>query len=71
MNEIIDNNTLLAPSDDSDALSDILVQLLEDYDKCVEIGKKNQKRAQELFGVQKMVDDYFALYEELTSNIKI
>lgn len=71
LNEIIDNNTLLAPSDDSDALSDILVQLLEDYDKCVEIGKKNQKRAQELFGVQKMVDDYFALYEELTSNIKI
>lgn len=67
LNEIIDNNSLLAKSDDSDALSDILVGLLNDYDKCIKIGRQNQKRAQELFGVQKMVDDYYALYEELTS----
>lgn len=68
LNEIIDNNSLLAKSDDSDALSDILVGLLDDYDKCVKIGRTNQKRAQALFGVQKMVDDYYALYEELTSS---
>jgi len=67
LNEIIDNSSLLAKADDSDALSDILVGLLNDYEKCIEIGKFNQKRAQELFGVQKMVDDYYALYEGLTS----
>lgn len=68
INEIIDNRDLLAQSDDSDTLSDILVKLLDDYGKCVEIGRNNQKRAQSLFGVQKMVDDYFKLYEELTGS---
>lgn len=66
LNEIINNEMLLAEPDNSDALSDILVELLDNYDKCVEIGRNNQKRAQSLFGVQKMVDDYFALYEQLT-----
>lgn len=68
LNEIIADSSLLAKPEDSDELSDILVQLLNDYDKCVEIGRMNQKRAQELFDVQKMVDDYYALYEELTSD---
>lgn len=65
IDEIIDNRRLLAKSEDSDALSNILVELLDDYDNCIEIGKSNQKRAQKLFGVQKMVDDYFDLYESL------
>lgn len=65
LNEIINNETLLAEPDNVEELSDILVRLLDDYDKCVEIGKNNQKRAQELFGVQKMVDDYYALYQEV------
>lgn len=68
INEIIDNRSLLAESDDSNTLSDILVQLLDDYDKCVEIGRNNQSRAQSLFGVQKMVDEYYELYESLTNN---
>lgn len=66
LNEIIDDESLLAEPDNSDALSDILVALLEDYNRCVEIGKRNQTRAQSLFGVRKMVDDYFDLYEMLT-----
>lgn len=66
LNEIIDDESLLAESDNSDELSDILVALLEDYDRCIEIGKRNQTRAQELFGVQKMVDDYYELYDRLT-----
>lgn len=65
IDEIIDNRRLLAKSEDSDALSDILIELLNDYENCIEIGKSNQKRAQKLFGVQKMVDDYFKLYESL------
>lgn len=65
LNEIINNETLLAGPGNVKKLSNILVSLLDDYDKCVEIGKNNQKRAQELFGVQKMVDDYYALYQEV------
>lgn len=66
LNEIIDDESLLAEPDNSDELSDILVSLLDDYNRCVEIGKRNQTRAQNLFGVQKMVDDYYDLYEMLT-----
>ena len=66
LNEIIDNESLLAPSDDSDKLSDIIVNLLNDYDKCKAIGKLNQQRAWSRFGVKTMVDDYNKLYNELT-----
>ena len=52
LNEIIDDSTLLAAPEDSEQLSDILVELLDDYDRCMEIGRKNQKCAHELFGVQ-------------------
>lgn len=65
LNEIIDDSSLLAASEDSDQLSDILVGLLDDYDRCVKIGKRNQRQAHELFGVQQMVDDYYKLYNEL------
>ncbi len=65
LNEIIDDSSLLAASEDSDQLSDILVGLLDDYGRCVKIGKRNQSRAHELFGVQQMVDDYYKLYNEL------
>lgn len=66
INEIIDNESLLAPPDDSDRLSDILVALLDDYNKCMEIGRFNQERAWNKFGVKTMVDDYDKLYDELT-----
>ncbi len=65
LNEIIDNESLLAPSDNSDKLSDIIVKLLDNYDECKDIGKLNQKRAWSRFGVKTMVDDYNKLYNEL------
>lgn len=65
LNEIIDNMHLLAEPENSDELSDILVQLLDNHDQSVEIGKFNQKRAHELFGVKKMVDDYLRLYNNI------
>lgn len=68
LNEIIDDHSLLASPEDSDQLSDILVELLNDYDKCIEIGMKNQKRAHELFGVQQMVDDYYGIYNDLLNS---
>lgn len=66
LDEIINNEKLLAPPDDSDKLSDIIVNLLNDYDKCKIIGEKNQQRAWSRFGVEIMVDDYDKLYNELT-----
>lgn len=66
LNEIIDNESLLAPSDNSDKLSDIIVELLNDYDRCKAIGRLNQQRAWSKFGVKTMVDDYNRLYDELT-----
>ncbi len=66
INEIIANESLLAPADDSDRLSDILVDLLNDYARCKEIGQFNQGRAWSNFGVNTMVDDYANLYDELT-----
>lgn len=65
LNEIIDNESLLAPADDSDKLSDIIVMLLNDYDKCKAIGQFNQQRAWKKFGVKTMVDNYNKLYNEL------
>ncbi len=66
LNEIINNKSLLAPPDDSDKLSDIIVELLNDYDRCKVIGRLNQERAWSKFGVKTMVDDYNKLYNELT-----
>lgn len=66
INEIIDNKDLLAPADDSDRLSDIIVNLLNDYDKCKAIGRLNQARAWNKFGVKTMVDNYIELYSEMT-----
>ncbi|BCJ93383.1 hypothetical protein acsn021_09520 [Anaerocolumna cellulosilytica] len=66
INEIVNNDTLLAEPDDSDKLSDILINLLDDYEKCKEIGIYNQERAWSKFGVKTMVDDYDRLYNELT-----
>ncbi len=66
INEIISNESLLAPADDSDRLSDILVDLLNDYSRCKEIGHFNQERAWRNFGVKTMVDEYANLYDELT-----
>lgn len=68
LNEIINNPSLLAQPDNSDELSDKLAILLNDYEKCEQIGKENQERAWNLFGVKTMVDNYFHLYEDLTKN---
>lgn len=65
LNEIIDNPLLLAEPENAEQLSDILVELLGDYEKCKDIGKKNHNRANKMFGVQKMVDDYYRLYTSM------
>jgi glycosyltransferase involved in cell wall biosynthesis len=67
LEEIIVNKDILAPPEDSDKLSDIVVDLLDDYDRCITIGKVNQQRASAHFAVESMVEGYEKLYDEIVS----
>ncbi|HEX2582454.1 MAG TPA: glycosyltransferase [Dongiaceae bacterium] len=67
LEEIVDDPSLLAPPGDSDALADIISDLLDDPERCQRIGERNRARAQEHFSVERMVDRYRTLYAELVS----
>lgn len=68
--EIVDDDSLLAPLGDCNALADLVIQLLDDPVRCREIGARNHARAQALFSVEAMVDAYRVLYEELMETLK-
>lgn len=63
--EIVDDESLLAPLGDSDALADLIIELLDDPARCQQIGDRNCARAQRLFSVEAMTGAYRALYAEL------
>ena len=63
--EITNNHDLLAKFEDIEMLSDKIVQLLDDYNMCQDIGKYNQMRAEQLFGLKSMIKSYDELYCEL------
>ncbi|MBN3906212.1 MAG: glycosyltransferase [Nostoc sp. NMS1] len=63
--EIINNNELLAPPGDSSKLAEIIIDLLENREKRIQIGSANRQRAQALFSVQAMIRSYSSLYSEL------
>jgi 2-polyprenyl-3-methyl-5-hydroxy-6-metoxy-1,4-benzoquinol methylase/glycosyltransferase involved in cell wall biosynthesis len=65
LSEIIGSKDLLAAPGDSDMLADIIIDLLEDRTRRFEICQYNQKRAHELFSVEKMQKAYRYLYNEL------
>ena len=65
LSEIIDNDRLLAKPGDSAELADIIINLLDDRDRRLEIGGYNQKRTQELFSVEGMTNAYSEIYPEL------
>ncbi|MFZ3045436.1 MAG: glycosyltransferase family 4 protein, partial [Desulfatirhabdiaceae bacterium] len=50
---------------DRDELSDIIVKLLNDRSKRIEIGQRNHDRAHEYFSVEAMTEAYNALYQRL------
>lgn len=52
-------------ADDRTALLDIIIDLLNDREKRIEIGRLNRKRAHEMFSVEAMVAEYDRLYESL------
>ena len=68
--EILGDNTLLVPPGDSDALAEIIVRLLDDKERRVQIGQQNRVRAHGLFSVENMIRSYAELYQELIGNKK-
>lgn len=65
LEEIVDDDDLLAPVGDSERLASIIIKLLDDRELRQSIGRKNQLRAQSLFSVEQMISKYEALYRSV------
>ncbi|REL24166.1 glycosyltransferase family 1 protein [Rhodohalobacter sp. SW132] len=65
--EIIANERLLADSGDYLQLSEIIINLLDDRGKRLNIGASNQLRAESLFSVEAMIQSYEKIYQEVLS----
>jgi glycosyltransferase involved in cell wall biosynthesis len=65
LSEIIANEALLAPPDNAIVLSEIIVDLLNDKTKMLEVSKFNKNRAQALFSLETMALEYQKLYKEI------
>jgi glycosyltransferase involved in cell wall biosynthesis len=63
--EILGDETLLAPPGDAAALADIVIGLLEDRARRLDIGRGNRARALEHFSVERMIERYAAVYDEV------
>jgi glycosyltransferase involved in cell wall biosynthesis len=63
--EILDDEDILVPPGDVEALAAKVVELLDDRERRLRIGAANRERAQRLFSVEKMTERYRCLYEEL------
>ncbi len=63
--EIVDDESLLAPPGDSDALADVIIGLLDDPARCQHIGDRNCARARQSYSVEAMTSAYRVLYAEL------
>ena len=62
--EIVQDDSLLAEPENSDALADIVVALLDNPERRLAIGTKNHQRAQAVFSIEAMVKAYRCLYAE-------
>jgi glycosyltransferase involved in cell wall biosynthesis len=63
--EITGDDSILAPPGDVDALTSVVIGLLEDPDRRRRLGEANRERARQLFSVETMVARYETLYEEV------
>ena len=63
--EIVDDDSLLATPGNSDELAAIIIQLLDDRERCQQIIARNYERAQSVFSVDAMIAAYSKLYAEL------
>lgn len=65
LEEIVDDDALLAPAGDSDQLANIIIKLLGDREMRRRIGERNRQRVQSLFSVGQMIEKYEALYRSV------
>jgi len=65
LGEILGDESLLAPASDAEALADIVIGLLEDRTRRLEVGARNRARALELFSVERMIERYATVYDEV------
>jgi len=65
LEEIVDDNELLATAGDSSQLAGIILKLLDDQEMRHLIGERNQLRAQSLFSIEQMVSKYEAIYRSV------
>ena len=65
IDEIIQDETLVAAPGDAQALADIAIAVLDDRPRRSLIGRRNHARAEQLFEVHAMVDAYRTLYAQV------
>ncbi len=70
LEEIVDDNELLAPVGDSARLASIIIKLLDDRKMRHLIGEKNRLRVQSLFSVEQMIKKYETLYRNVIDECK-
>ncbi len=68
LREILGTDETLAPAGDSDRLADIIIALLDNRLKMMNIGAANKIRAKSFFSVEAMINAYEKLYADLTSS---
>jgi glycosyltransferase involved in cell wall biosynthesis/SAM-dependent methyltransferase len=68
--EIVDNRDLLAPPADAERLAQIAVRLLDAPDEARHLGDQQQKRAQEHFSIQAMIDGYARIYADVSESMR-
>ena len=68
--EIVEDCDLLAPPEDSDALAEIIIDLLGDRQRQHEIGAKNIQRARQRFSLEAMIDSYGQIYEQILATLE-
>ncbi len=65
LEEILGTAELLVPLGDSDALAELIIDLLDNREWRLRLGAINRQRAQDHFSVQTMINKYALLYEHL------
>lgn len=65
LSEILNDDSVLVPAGDTDALANLIISLLDDPDRMQKIGAYNTQRAQALFSLQTMVESYREEYGKL------
>jgi glycosyltransferase involved in cell wall biosynthesis len=65
LQEIIKDERLLAPAGNTNALADVIIELLDDRERRLRIGLLNHKRAQQFFSLEAMCSQYEAFYNEV------